>query len=124
MLYTITDDDVLRVFLPVIDSPHLLQLHASFDLYSDHIEDPNVLENEYSDQHSNIFWLHKDTISTYLDATLLSKDDVQEDGHTKRLVEMSEDGWDFFFRISSDNSLTMRALAVSFDVLEDRLRST
>lgn len=124
MLYTITDDDVLRVFLPVIDTPHLLQLHASFDLYSDHTEDPNVLENEYSDQHSNIFWLHKDTISTYLDATLLSSDDVQEDGHTKRLVEMSEDGWDFFFRISSDNSLTMRALAVSFDVLEDRLQST
>lgn len=111
-MYTITSDDTLRVFLPVIDTPHFLQLHASLDLYSDQGGDPSTTKVDYSDNRSGIFWLHKDTVTTCLDAILRSGECVNDDGDYRRLVEMNDDGWDFFFRVSGDNSLVMRALAV------------
>ena len=34
ILYTITSDATLRIFLPVLDAPQRLQLHASLDVFT------------------------------------------------------------------------------------------
>ncbi|THH06398.1 hypothetical protein EW145_g4114 [Phellinidium pouzarii] len=107
ILYTITADATLRIFLPVVDTPHFLQLHASLDLYTDV---PHYIDVTTADRHSNIFWLHKDTLAESLNATL-SGVVIPEDSRYRRLKEMSGEGWDLFVRVFSDNSLIIRAVA-------------
>lgn len=104
-MYTITTDATLRIFLPVLDTPHFLQLHASLDVDSD-VPGQNL-------SNSNIFWLHKDTLAESLKAIVSGKHELEDETQYRRLKEMDDEGWDFFVRVFPDNSLVVRAVAVS-----------
>ena len=110
ILYTITVDATLRIFLPVLDSPQYLQLHTVLSSYSDKLE--LEVAND-SDHPSSIFWLHKDTLSDSFASVLEQHKGESEDGRLKRIQEFSSENWDFFLRILPDNSLVVRAVAVS-----------
>ncbi|OCB85636.1 hypothetical protein A7U60_g7286 [Sanghuangporus baumii] len=107
ILYTVTTDATLRIFLPVLDTPHFLQLHASLDVFSDATD-----RIEYNDNESNIFWLHKDTLANSFKAILHGNHGKNIDETSfRRLKEMNTEGWDFFVRVFPDNSLVVRAVA-------------
>lgn len=108
ILYTVTTDATLRVFLPVLDTPHYLQLHASLDVFSDAADRMDRKDND-----SNIFWLHKDTLANSFRAILSANPGNADETSFRRLKEMNTEGWDFFVRVFPDNSLVVRAVAVS-----------
>jgi hypothetical protein len=108
ILYTITSDSTLRIFLPVLDSPQHLQLHASLDPFSiPFCTPPNVLAPQ-----SSVFWLDREVISTSFEAILASHPEL-EDGPTKRLREIYDEGWDLFLRVFGDKSIVVTAVAAS-----------
>ena len=107
ILYTITSDATLRVFLPVLDAPQHLQLHAAVDVFS---SVPFSFASQTAS--SRIFWLSRDIMSDALTAALGSIDDGNEDGRCKRLREIKEENWDLFLRVLSDGSLIVQAVAV------------
>lgn len=112
-MYTITSDTTLRIFLPVLDAPQRLQLHASLDLFTAAPSSSLVNVTGKLDQCSNVFWLDRDTISDSLAAVLSQKTDKQdEDTRYRRIQEMNDEKWDFFVRILQDGSLLLRAVTV------------
>ena len=108
ILYTVSTDETLRIFLPVLDTPQHLQLHASVDLYS---VDKRAVLPDY-DRHSSIFWLHKDTLSTSFKEVLAANVARTEETRYRRLQEMNDEGWDLFARVFPDGSIIVRAVAV------------
>lgn len=110
ILYTVTSDATLRVFLPVLDFPHRLQLHASLDLYSSL---PFSMASNYSQStRSSIFWLNKDIIKKTSNIIASSLERPKE-ARERRLREIVEEGWDLFLRILDDGSLVVSAIDVS-----------
>lgn len=109
VLYTITTDDTLRIFLPVIDTPSFLQLHATLDQYSAALDPSDAQRTNW---HSNIFWLHHDTLADSFMAILSDKGASSEDTQMRRIKEMNDGGWDCFARIFPDGSIVVRAVAV------------
>lgn len=107
ILYTITSDATLRVFLPVIDAPQQMQLHASLDVFS---AVPFSLINEATS--SRVFWLDREVMSDALTQTVKSFVEQQEDGRSRRVREIQEESWDLFLRVFTDGSLVVQALAV------------
>ncbi|KAF8349754.1 RAVE protein 1 C terminal-domain-containing protein [Amanita rubescens] len=84
ILYTITSDATLRIFMPVLDRPMHLQLHASLDIFS------CVPFSELANaSDSAIFWLDRETINHL------------------------EQGWDLFLRTLADGSIVVTAVATS-----------
>ncbi|EJD03819.1 uncharacterized protein FOMMEDRAFT_106015 [Fomitiporia mediterranea MF3/22] len=106
ILYTITTDATLRVFLPVLDTPHYLQLHATLDLHSDV---PRGTNGKIID--SNIFWLHKDSLDNSFQAIVSAAHGPEDETLYRRMKDLSSEGWDFFVRVFPDNSLVVRAVA-------------
>ncbi|TDL28114.1 hypothetical protein BD410DRAFT_870276 [Rickenella mellea] len=112
ILYTTTSDGTLRIFLPVLDVPHRLQLHAVVDLFSathscEFIDAPNKLSSR-----SRVFWLERDVLSASLDTVLSQKtQDLDDDPRYKRIEQMNKEGWDFFMRVLWDGSLVLTAVA-------------
>ena len=103
-----TTDATLRVFLPVLDAPQYLQLHASLDIFSSL---PFSVASKTSS--SRIFWLNRAVVSQALKAALASPSSSSDEGRRKRVQEILDEGWDLFFRVLSDGSLVLQAVAVS-----------
>jgi hypothetical protein len=106
-LYTVTSDSTLRVFLPVLDAPQHLQLHAALDINS---ALPFSVASQVTD--SKVFWLSRDVISNSLKASLSDSSADPEDGGYRRLREIKEENWDLFLRVLADGSLVLQAVAV------------
>lgn len=108
ILYTITSDATLRIYLPILDTPQHVQLHASLDLFQ------AVPLSEASQQASSkVFWLDRGVVCGGLTAVLGDKTVHSEDGRHRRVQEILEEGWDLFLRILADGSLVLQAVAVS-----------
>ncbi|KAJ7169732.1 RAVE protein 1 C terminal-domain-containing protein [Mycena filopes] len=106
ILYTITSDATLRIFLPVLDSPQYLQLHASLDLFS---SIPFIISSKLS-TNSSVFWLDREVVGDCISATLKSATD-REHARFRRLQEIKDEGWDLFIRILDDGSAVVTAVA-------------
>jgi hypothetical protein len=109
-LYTITSDSTLRIFLPVVDAPRRLQLHASLDLFSSL---PFLVAARFGSHpsRSTVAWLDKEVVRHTIKAILAS---TAEDTtpQVERLREIDEEGWDIFVRALEDGSLIVSAIAV------------
>lgn len=109
MLYTVTSDSTLRIFLPVLDSPQHLQLHASLDLFS---ALPSSIATEVPQpSDSSVFWLDREVVGASLDSILKGSQD-DDDVRIRRLREIKEEGWDLFLRVFWDGSVVVSAVAV------------
>ena len=109
ILYTITSDSTLRIFMPVLDLPMRLQLHASLDIFSS-------LPFSLASKHSNptdsaIFWLDRETISQALNHTLM-KSPPEDDAQSRRIKAILDEGWDLFLRFLTDGSILVTAVTV------------
>ncbi|KAG2150167.1 RAVE protein 1 C terminal-domain-containing protein [Suillus cothurnatus] len=108
-LYTITSDATLRIFLPVIDAPHRLQLHASLDLFSSL---PFLIAAKLGShpRNSTVVWLEKAVVQQTIKAILAS---ATEDAspQVKKLREIYEEGWDLFVRALGDGSMLVSVVA-------------
>lgn len=106
VLYTVTSDATLRVFLPVLDAPQHIQLHASLDLYTAlpfsvacHIDS------------SYVFWLDREIASKALTIAMQAPQTGDDDTQHRRVREIKDEGWDLFLRVLSDGSLVVQAVA-------------
>ncbi|KAJ7706334.1 WD repeat-containing protein [Mycena rosella] len=106
ILYTITSDATLRIFLPVLDSPQHLQLHASLDLFS---SIPFIISSKLSTD-SSVFWLDREIIGDAISATLKNETD-SDHARIRRLQEIKDEGWDLFLRVLEDGSAVVTAVA-------------
>ncbi|KAJ6621584.1 RAVE protein 1 C terminal-domain-containing protein [Mycena sp. CBHHK59/15] len=106
ILYTVTSDSTLRIFLPVLDSPQHLQLHASLDLFS---SIPFSISSKISTNFS-VFWLDREIIGNSISATLKDKNEP-ENAQIRRLQEIKDEGWDLFLRVLEDGSAVVTAVA-------------
>ncbi|KAJ7786153.1 RAVE protein 1 C terminal-domain-containing protein [Mycena metata] len=106
ILYTITSDATLRIFLPVLDSPQYLQLHASLDLFS---SIPFIVSSKLSTD-SSVFWLDREVVSDCISATL-NNETNREHARFRRLQEIKDEGWDLFIRVLEDGSAVVTAVA-------------
>ncbi|KAJ7099614.1 RAVE protein 1 C terminal-domain-containing protein [Mycena crocata] len=106
ILYTITSDSTLRIFLPVLDSPQYLQLHASLDLFS---SIPFSISSQLS-TNSSVFWLDREIVGDSISAALKNETE-SEHARTRRLQEIKDEGWDLFLRVGEDGSAVVTAVA-------------
>ncbi|KAF5323620.1 hypothetical protein D9611_005764 [Ephemerocybe angulata] len=107
ILYSITSDSVLRIFIPIIDSPEYLQLHASLDLFSSL---PFSVALKHANSHSSIFWLDRQTVGTVLDH-ILNQSSEEDESKKRRIQEIKDEGWDLFLRVLGDGSIVVTAVA-------------
>jgi hypothetical protein len=113
-LFTVTTDATLRIYLPVIDDPERLQLHASLDIFGS-LPYPAlaamVPRTELSSPTSSILWLdHAATHAIVKD--LIANSASHEDAHVRRLQDIKDGDWDMFLRILMDGSVVVSAVAV------------
>ena len=108
MLYTITSDATLRIFLPVLDSPQHVQLHASLDVFS---ALPFSIASQVTSSH--IFSLSRGVMSDALKAALEITGGDDEDARSMRVRDIRAESWDLFLRVLGDGSLVVQAVAVS-----------
>lgn len=121
-LYTMTPDSVVRIFMPVIDAPNHLQLHAAIDWRSFTSATPQgTMEQQFSKSKTSphpVFWLER---STFLPHSSTIEDDVSlnasesevERGRRRRLQDFAEEDWELFGFVTKQGSLVVRALTVS-----------
>ncbi|KDQ63425.1 hypothetical protein JAAARDRAFT_169243 [Jaapia argillacea MUCL 33604] len=109
ILYSITSDATLRIFLPVLDSPQHLQLHGSLDLFSA-LPFSVAYQNSLTPLASSVFWLDRSVINDTLAQILRNKGD-HEDGQTRRAKDIRDEGWDLFLRVLADGSLVVTGVA-------------
>ena len=110
MLYSITTDGTIRVFLPVLDQPNYLQLHGALDAYS-----TLPLSFHPSSQNSTPssgFVLDREVMCTALTKVLEDRDKSDDDSNIHRLREIQDEGWDLFLHVHEDKSLVVGAVAV------------
>ena len=110
MLYTITTDGTIRVFLPVLDQPNYLQLHGALDAYS-----TLPLSFHPSSRNSTPsagFVLDREVMSAALTKILKDFDKTNDDSGIHRLREIQDEGWDLFLHVHEDRSLVVGAVAV------------
>ena len=112
MLYTITSDATLRIFLPVLDSPQHVQLHASLDVFS---ALPFSIASQVKSSH--IFSLSRGVMFDALKAALETTGDEDEDARSIRVRDIRAESWDLFLRVLGDGSLVVQAVAVSISSL-------
>lgn len=110
-LFTITSDSVLRIFLPVVDSPQRLQLHLAVDILSSPVPPAVSVPQSMQRPESEIIWLDKGVIRTAVKAAL-KVSEVENDAFS-RLRDVEEEDWDLFLRVFTDGSLLLIAVAVS-----------
>ncbi|KAJ3552447.1 hypothetical protein NM688_g4146 [Phlebia brevispora] len=105
-LYTITSDATLRIFLPVLDAPQHVQLHASLDIFS---ALPFTIASQVTT--SRVFFLDRGVMSDVLHAALATLNTSDEDARSMRLRDMKAESWDLFLRVLGDGSLIVQAVA-------------
>ena len=111
ILYTVTADSTVRIFMPVLDSPDHLQLHASLDLQSFGVS--RGLESA-----PRICWLDRDAVAAALnkdfERTLdgTPEEAEEEEARRSRLKHIVDEGWDLFALVSSDGTVVVRAVTV------------
>ncbi|KAG9049871.1 regulator of (H+)-ATPase in vacuolar membrane [Tulasnella sp. UAMH 9824] len=110
--YTVTEQDggTVRVYVPVLDVPNILQLHAVVDRYGFLPESSSPVNG------SRVFWLDKAVVRQVLEAAIQQCEDRggNSDMAARRkplLQQMLDERWDLFARILPDGSLVLRALA-------------
>ncbi|KAH7885922.1 RAVE protein 1 C terminal-domain-containing protein [Phlebopus sp. FC_14] len=103
-LFTITSDSALRIFLPVIDSPHLLQLHLTLDFFSSLTF--GVASNFPLDSQSNIVYLDKDIVGRAIKAVLTTSISAE-----RSVLQCGEENWDFFLRVFGDGSILLSVVS-------------
>ena len=106
ILYTITADSTPRILLPVLDSPHHLQLHATLDVFSSL---PFSVATTLDLSRSRVFWLDRQVLGDVL-SNICQDQSEQEDGRRKRLREIKDE--DLFLRVLEDGSIVISAVAV------------
>lgn len=110
MLYTITTDGTVRVFLSVLDQPNYLQLHGALDAYSS-----LPLSFHPSPKNSTPpvgFILDREVMSAAFTGILKSHEKNNDDSGIHRLREIQDEGWDLFLHVHEDRSLVVGAVAV------------
>ncbi len=107
ILYTITSDATLRIFLPVLDAPQHVQLHTALDIFS---AVPFSVASKVDE--SRMFWLNREVISHALSQVISSLDPTDEDARSRRVREIKSESWDLFLRVLKDGSLIVQAVAV------------
>jgi hypothetical protein len=110
MLYTITIDGTVRVFLPVLDQPNYLQLHGALDAYSS-------LPLSFHPSSDNTtrpvgFVLDREVVCGAFARILKDCDKNSGDSGVRRLQEIQDGGWDLFLHVREDRSLVVGAVAV------------
>ncbi|EIN14095.1 WD repeat-containing protein [Punctularia strigosozonata HHB-11173 SS5] len=113
ILYTITLDSVIRVFLPILDSPQRLQLHATIDVYSSVPLSGLDTADATTGIHSGVTWLDHTIISDSIrtvQKTVRGHAGHDESSTLKRLQDILEDSWDLFLRILQDRSVIVTAV--------------
>ncbi|CAE6540684.1 unnamed protein product [Rhizoctonia solani] len=106
ILYTVTADYTLRIYMPVLDSAEHLQLHASLDLYS--FGASSVV--------SRICLLDRDAVVYSLRKAMDrliegSPQDVEEESARRaRLKCIIDEGWDLFAVVTRDGTVAVRAI--------------
>lgn len=111
ILYTITSDATLRIFLPVLDAPQYVQLHASLDIFSSL---PFSIASQVTA--SRVFLLDRGVMSDALSVALAAMNTSDEDARSRRLQDMKAESWDLFLRVLQDGSLIIQAVAVCVDI--------
>ncbi|XP_006454653.1 hypothetical protein AGABI2DRAFT_198048 [Agaricus bisporus var. bisporus H97] len=106
ILYTITSDSALRIFLPVLDSPRTVQLHACLDLFSSL---PFSFASKCPDT-SSVFWLDQAQIYTVCEH-LLKIHTHTDDPQTRLIKDIVNEKWDLFIRVLTDGSVLLIAVA-------------
>lgn len=120
MLYTITTDGTVRVFLPVLDQPNYLQLHGTLDAYSSlplsfH---PSTTK---SSTPSTGFILDREVVCSVFARILKDCDKNNDDSSLHRLREIQDEGWDLFLHVHEDRSLVVGAVAVRASLLSTQV---
>lgn len=117
-----TPDSVVRVFMPVIDSPNHLQLHAALDRWAFTAGDPEPSSSDDTDadrgsrtksEPTPIFWLDRSVFlsgSAHFHETPAASE--LEESRRRKVKELIEDDWELFAFVSRDGSLIVRALTV------------
>jgi hypothetical protein len=110
VLYTVTCDATLRIFIPVLDSPQFLQLHATLDLSS---SVPSLPPSRKRNNNSpDVFSLSREVLRGVL-STILADSSDADDPKLRRLQEICDGEWDMFLQVFPDRSLTIRAVTAS-----------
>ncbi|KAH9984643.1 WD repeat-containing protein [Russula compacta] len=106
VLYTVTCDATLRLFIPVLDSPQSMQLHATLDLFP---SAPSLPPSQKSSiPSSNVFYLDREIFRGVLMTVLMDASDAN-DTKLRRLQDICDGGWDMFMQVLPDGSITIRA---------------
>ncbi|KAI0305003.1 RAVE protein 1 C terminal-domain-containing protein [Russula brevipes] len=108
VLYTVACDASLRIFIPVLDSPQYMQLHATLDLFLP--TPPSLQSPETGRLPSNVFHIDRELFRGVLTAVLTDASDAN-DGKLRRLQDIYDGGWDTFMQVHPDGSLTIQAVA-------------
>lgn len=110
VLYTVTCDATLRIFIPVLDSPQNMQLHATLDL------SPSVPSlppsRNTGNNFPNVFSLGREVLRGVLTSVLADLSDPN-DLKLRKLHEICDGGWDLFMQVFPDGFLAIRAVAAS-----------
>lgn len=111
MLYTITMDGTIRVFLPVLDQPNYLQLHGALDAYS------SLPPSFHPSPSQNLtppvgFILDREVMCATFTKILEGYGKENDDSGVHRLREIQDEGWDLFLHVHEDRSLVVGAVAV------------
>ncbi|EJF67065.1 hypothetical protein DICSQDRAFT_151429 [Dichomitus squalens LYAD-421 SS1] len=106
ILYTVTSDATLRIFMPVLDAPQYLQLHAALDTFSSL---PFSIASQQSS--SGIYWLDREVMGAALKSVLSDPVTAEEDARRRRIREIAEEGWDIFLRVLGDGSMVVQGVA-------------
>ncbi|KAI0375421.1 WD repeat-containing protein [Pilatotrama ljubarskyi] len=106
ILYTITTDATLRIFLPVLDAPQYLQLHSALDTFSSL---PFSVASQ--ETNSSVFRLDREVLNAALKSVLEQSQSREDDARRRRIHDITEEGWDIFLRVLGDGSLVVQAVA-------------
>ncbi|ELU39867.1 WD repeat-containing protein [Rhizoctonia solani AG-1 IA] len=104
ILYTITADYTVRIYMPVLDSADHLQLHASLDLYSFGVS--GII--------SRICLLDLDAVVDSLGKAMerpiegSPQEEEEEKARRTRLKSIIDEGWDLFAVVTQDGTVVVR----------------
>lgn len=111
MLYTITNDGTIRVFLPVLDQQRYLQLHGALDAYSSLPLSFNSSSSKNSVPPAG-FVLDREVMCTVFARILKDSNKDNEDSGIHRLREIQDERWDLFLHVHEDKSMVVGGVAV------------
>lgn len=109
MLYTVTTDGTIRIFLPVLDQPNYLQLHGALDAYSSLPLSFNPSSRNSTSPTGFIF--DREVMFAAFTRILKDCDKSSDDSGVHRLREIQDEGWDIFFHVHEDRSLVIGGVA-------------